>query len=83
MAGAGGDWGNYNAAGTIFSPDAKIVLETNDGANILISGRGRSPYITFDFETGSEKYSWLNAVVGVGSIQVGDNNITAELFQVS
>ncbi|KAI0124991.1 hypothetical protein BJ170DRAFT_597836 [Xylariales sp. AK1849] len=82
VAAAGGDWGNYNAANTIFSPDAKIVLETDDGATILISGRGRSPYITYEFETGNEKYSWLNAAVGLGLIQVGENNLTAEIFQL-
>ncbi|KAJ2988891.1 hypothetical protein NUW58_g3749 [Xylaria curta] len=83
VLGVGGDWGNYDATGTVFSPDAKIVLQTDDGAQILISGRGRSPYITFDLETGSENYSWLNSVIGVGSIQVGDNNITVNLFRCS
>jgi hypothetical protein len=55
----------------VFYPNAKIVLQTNDGALILISGRGKSPYIYYDFETGSEQYAWLNAAIGVGLAQVG------------
>jgi hypothetical protein len=78
----GGDWGQYDTAQKVFSPDAKIVLETDDGASILISGHGRSPYITYEFETGSEAYSWLNAVVGIGLIQVGNDTIATDIFQV-
>lgn len=82
VAGVGGDWGIYDTTQTVFSPDAKIVLITDDGANILMSGRGRSPWIAYDFETGSEKYAWMNSVVGIGRIQVGDNNLTTDVFQV-
>ncbi|KAF3012577.1 hypothetical protein G7054_g7810 [Neopestalotiopsis clavispora] len=82
VAGVGGDWGIYDTTQTVFSPDAKIVLTTDDGANILMSGRGRSPWIAYDFETGSEKYAWMNSVVGIGRIQVGDNNLTTDVFQI-
>ncbi|KAI1087101.1 hypothetical protein F5B19DRAFT_497706 [Rostrohypoxylon terebratum] len=79
----GGDWGSYDTANKVFAPDAKIVLETADGANILVSGRGKSPWATIEFETGSEEYSWLNDAIGVGLIRVGENNLTAEIFQVA
>ena len=83
VPGIGGDWGIYNTANTVFSPDAKIVLETNDGANILMSGRGRSPYFAVEFETGNENYSWMNAIQALGTIEAGENNLTARIFQVS
>ena len=83
VPGVGGDWGSYNTANTVFSPEAKIVLETNDGANILMSGRGRSPYFAVEFETGNENYSWMNAIQALGTIEVGENNLTAQIFQVS
>lgn len=82
VAAAGGDWGNYNADGTIFFPDAKIVLQTDDGVNILMSGRGRSPYFGVEFETGSQKYAWLNPLMCIARIAVGFQNYTAEIFQV-
>lgn len=83
VPGVGGDWGIYNTANTVFSPDAKIVLETSDGASILMSGRGRSPYFAVEFETGSENYAWLNAIQALGTIEVGKNNLTAQVFEVS
>lgn len=54
LPGIGGDWAVTITANTVFSPDAKIVLETDDGANILMSGRGRYPYFAVEFETGNE-----------------------------
>jgi hypothetical protein len=82
VLGVGGDWGLYDSANKVFSPDAKIVVQTEDGATILMSGRGRSPFISYEFETGSEKYSWLNAIVGIGIIEVGEAELTANIFEV-
>ncbi|MCJ1472279.1 hypothetical protein MMC13_000926 [Lambiella insularis] len=72
VPGIGGDWGSYDTANTVFSPDAQIVLETNDGTNILMSGHGRSPYFAVEFETGNENYSWMNAIQTLGTIEVGE-----------
>ena len=82
MVNAGGDWGHYDTSGKVFHPDAKIVLQTDDGALILVSGQGKTPYIYYEFETGVEKYKWLNEVIGVGLIQVGEDEISADVFQV-
>ena len=48
-----------------------------------MSGRGRSPYLIIEFETGNENYSWMNAIQALGMIEVGENNLTAQIFQVS
>lgn len=42
--------------------DATYVLETSDGANIVITERAVIPYVEVLFETGSKKYGWLNNV---------------------
>lgn len=42
-----------------------IILKMNIGAMTLISGPEKSPYITYEFETGSEKYAWLSAAIGL------------------
>ena len=68
--------------GKTFKPDAKIVVETDDGAHILISGKGHTPWASFEFETGSDEYGWINSVLGVGHVEVGHDVIHAEIFQV-
>ncbi|KAI8622986.1 hypothetical protein F5Y19DRAFT_483232 [Xylariaceae sp. FL1651] len=79
----GGDWGSYDVYNKTFVPDAKIVVQTGDGANILFTGYGKSPYINYEFETGSTVYSWLNQIIGIGIIQVGEASLRANIFQVS
>ncbi|CEJ81079.1 hypothetical protein VHEMI01228 [[Torrubiella] hemipterigena] len=58
-----------------FSPDGIAVLQTDDGANILFRDQGyesKDGYIygAVTFETGAEKYQWLNYVVAVSSAKV-------------
>ncbi|KAK4207843.1 hypothetical protein QBC37DRAFT_354563 [Rhypophila decipiens] len=69
----GGEHGLIGPAphNNIFYVDLKQVLKTSDGAfiQIYVTG-GTQPdltdYISIRFETGSEKYFWLNAVVAFG-----------------
>ncbi|OQD89550.1 hypothetical protein PENANT_c002G07665 [Penicillium antarcticum] len=42
--------------------EATFVLQTSDGANILITERAAIPYVEAIFETGAEAYDWLNNV---------------------
>ncbi len=69
----GGDWVTQRKDGS-FKLDVKMTLETNDGALIFVSYFG---IVAFDdgamkarsaplFETGDERYAWLNNVQGVG-----------------
>ena len=69
----GGDWVTVRADKS-FRLDVRLVLVTDDDAviymyygGIVVDGQARSaPY----FETGDERYAWLNNVqaVGIGSI---------------
>ncbi|KAM7220351.1 hypothetical protein V8F06_004317 [Rhypophila decipiens] len=58
----------------VFTPDVKMVLETHDGQYIYKHFTGEmqengDTLIRVGFETGSEKYYWLNSVVGVGTVK--------------
>jgi len=59
------------------------VLELADGAGtVLVTGKGRVPHETVLFETGSEKFAWLNKVVAVGRAQQAGGGLTIDVFQV-
>ena len=75
MSNLGADWGLVDGSGT-FSADTRYHLETNDGAQIFIRTSGPaqadgSLHLRLVFETGSEKYYWLNNIVAVGILTNG------------
>jgi hypothetical protein len=65
-----------------FSPDATYVLQTADGANILVTGKGHVPHEAVFFETGSAAYTWLNTVVAVATAKQVDGGVSMDVFQV-
>jgi hypothetical protein len=87
---AGGDWVTVRANGTL-SLDVRIVLRTDDGADILMTYLGygkRSPEGGLDirisprFETGDERYAWLNDAFCIGFGSVDATGVTYEVYQV-
>ena len=73
------------------SLDFVSIFQTSDGANILLKGQGYNSkdgyiYFTTSFETGSEKYDWVNYAVGVSSAKAPTSGagagITLEVFVV-
>jgi hypothetical protein len=75
------DWGLTDAKGT-FSPDAVYVLKTADGANIMVFEKGRAPVVHILFETGSEKYAWLNSVAAIATGGPVDGGVALDVWQV-
>ena len=79
----GADWVTLRADKSL-RLDVRLVLQTNDGATIFmyyggigVGGNVRSaPY----FETGDERYGWLNNVQGVGIGTIGPNGPTYEIY---
>lgn len=71
--GAGADW--LTVAGTVGTIDARMAIETDDGALVYMSyggrmdlsaGPGGAPLYTAPrFETGDPRYAWLNLVQAV------------------
>lgn len=87
---AGGDWVTLLADGT-FSLDVRLSLRTNDGADIYLHyvglgkpGEDGKAEIRSQprFETGDERYAWLNDLVCIGMGRTDDNGVTYEVYAV-
>jgi hypothetical protein len=87
---AAADW--LLVQGTVGTIDVRATLETHDGAVILSSYRGRtdlsggpdeSPvYVAPTFETGDERYAWLNRIVAVGKGVLDGSILRYEWYEV-
>lgn len=83
-----GDWLTLRANDTMHL-DVRVLLSTEDGASILMQYKGigapdvggkRQLRISPLFETGDERYAWLNDVQGVG---IGEADVAAGLVTYS
>lgn len=82
----GADWGLTDSKGT-FSADTRYNLQTDDGANIFIQTSGPAQkdgnlHLRLLFETGSEKYYWLNDLVAVGILKAGNGWVAIDAWQL-
>lgn len=83
--GPSADWLTVGPDGTAIL-DARMVLETDDGALIYAHGPGRTEAAQFprggtvwfvlSFETGAPRYAWLNRVHAVAKGRLGDDGRT-------
>lgn len=87
---AGGDWVTLGADGTLYL-DVRLTLMTDDGAAIYMAYTGigirdsegaTTLRTTPRFETGAEKYSWLNKVVAVSHGTTGKGDVTYDVYAV-
>ena len=87
IVGAGGDWAMPGPDGVMLL-DVRQVLETDDGAIVYVTYRGRSDRargtytVAPTFETSDERYRWLNAVQAVGRGRIEDGRLVYEMFEV-
>lgn len=87
VQGPSGDWVTVRPNGSL-SLDVRALIETDDGAMILMSYKGTSPDggTTIRsaplFETGDERYAWLNAVQAVGKGQLDGTALHYEWYEV-
>jgi hypothetical protein len=82
----GADW-IWNDSKGIAHPDTRYGLTTNDGAHIFIQTFGSSQsngliYLHGLFETGSDKYWYLNNVVAVGILKAGTGTVTIDMWTI-
>ncbi|MEO5724984.1 MAG: DUF3237 domain-containing protein [Ilumatobacteraceae bacterium] len=85
--GPGGDWVTARADGSMLI-DVRLLLKTDDGADILMEYRG----VGFDggkritasplFSTGAEKYAWLNNVVAIAKGASNGTEVTYDVYEV-
>jgi hypothetical protein len=90
VVGPGGDWIVRRPDGSSVL-DVRIILQTDDGQKIYMTYRGISftpqggaQYwrIVPVFETGAEKYAWLNNIVSVGVHRVMSGKVAYRIFQI-
>ena len=84
---ANADWVTISPDGTAVI-DVKILLESDDGALIFCSYTGRldlatgTAYAAPTFQTGDERYAWLNNLVAVGKGKTDQKTLTYELHEM-
>jgi hypothetical protein len=83
-----GDWVRLHPDGSV-SVDARLVLQTDDGATIAMTYTGKADrppadggivYSAPTFETDDERYAWLNTVQAVGKGRRDGNVLVYELY---
>ena len=83
--GANGDWLTTGPDGTS-TLDVRMVVETDDGALVFIQYHGRVRdgvlYSAPRFETGDDRYRWLNSIQAVGKGSSDGGITTYELYEV-
>lgn len=83
----GADWILVRPDG-IIELDVRATIKTDDGEHIYVHYKGlidqsNGYYRTAPvFETGSEKYSWLNKSIYVGVGQLGEAEVTYEIYKI-
>jgi Protein of unknown function (DUF3237) len=87
VSGPGGDWVTVCPDGAL-RLDVRILLKTDDGADILMQYQGigldGGKHITTApmFQTGHADYAWLNNVVAVGRGSSGGGSVTYDVYAV-
>ena len=84
------DWGTVSQDGSLMSLDVRFTLKTDDGEYIYVEYAGRGDLSTGliaaapTFQTGSEKYSWINRVQGVtaGQANLETGKLVYRLYEV-
>lgn len=84
----GGDWLTMRDDG-FGKLDVRALLVTDDGASIYMTYNGIGNFVKGEirtaplFETGDERYSWLNNVQAISLGTPGDGSVTYEVYAVT
>ena len=87
IVGAGGDWA-LPGKGNVMLLEVRQVIETDDGATVYVTYQGRCDRsrgtytVAPTFETGDERYTWLNAVQAVGQGRFANGRLEYDMFEV-
>ena len=87
----GADWGTVSEDGILMALDVRFTLKTDDGAFIYVEygGRGNLAEGTIavapTFQTGHEKYKWLNSVqaIAAGQVNLETGKLIYRLYEVT
>ena len=84
------DWMSVSASG-VGTLDVRAMMQTDDGALIFVQYNGRTNmlepgvapiYAAPRFETGDERYAWLNLVQAVSTGTLDGMTLTYEIYEV-
>ncbi|MGH9016492.1 MAG: DUF3237 domain-containing protein [Acidimicrobiales bacterium] len=87
---AGADWLTIGPEGTA-TLDVRATMETHDGALVFAYYQGRRDfsasmeaplYTAPKFETGDERYAWLNKIQAVGKGVLDGSTLTYEIYEL-
>lgn len=91
LEGPGGDWFVVGPDGT-GTLDVRAQIRTDDGALVYAHYLGRTDgreavkgapmYVAPTFETGDERYAWLNRIQAVGKGIISGESLTYEWYEV-
>lgn len=89
LAGPGSEWATQRADGTM-KADVRLVLATHDGAQILMTYNGIAREENGEwrvttaplFETGDERYAWLNHVQAIALGGPIENGVRYDVYRV-
>ena len=84
-----GDWVTQRADGSI-KLDVRMMLKTNDDALIFVSYNGIGNVVDGQFkarcapvfETGDERYAWLNNIQAVGIGGLDGSNVVYDIYEL-
>jgi len=87
FVGTGGDWVTVRPDGSM-KLDVRLTLQTSDGAAIYMSysgigirhGDGNALRTAPLFETGDERYAWLNTIQAVATGSSGGDYVTYDVY---
>jgi hypothetical protein len=85
---AAADW--LTIVGSVGTLDVRGTFETDDGALVYVQYRGRTDtstpgapvYAAPTFETGDERYAWLNTIQAVGKGVLTGSDLHYEWYEV-
>ncbi len=89
VPGPGSEWATLRADGSL-KVDVRLVIETDDGAHIamfyggvMVQGEDGAQIRTAPvFETGDERYAWLNNIQAVGIGGPGGLGVKYDVYRV-
>ena len=84
------DWLTVSADGSTGCLDVRLTLKTDDGQFVYVEYQGRADMgkgliaTAPTFQTGSEKYGWLNSVqaVAAGNVNLDTGELMYHLYEV-
>lgn len=84
---AAADWAFVEPSGRVLI-DARLTIETDDGAVILVNYLGRMDarsgiiYSSMYFETGDDRYEWLTRILGVAKGSARGPTVEYDVYEV-